>query len=107
MSGFQGNRELIQQVEQLTKTVSVDGVDVEFSCKVSVRPEARVDGDYKISFSLLRSHGSGSITKQTVIELLDEAFAIGEEVLDEYFSSRGGRQLDLFQETTGAAAASN
>lgn len=86
--------ELHQAVIQVTETVSIEGVDADFSAKVEVLPVDRIDGDYKITMSFRRSHGQGDITDETILNLWHESVSLANEALDDY-NRKGGKQLTL------------
>ena len=88
--------ELLRQVTKLTHIENVDGTDVEFSAQVTTLPQARIDGDYKITLSLRRSNDFDAVAQGVVIQLLSRAVELAESELDEYFAGQGGRQGDLF-----------
>lgn len=86
--------ELSQAVLQVAHMVNIEGSDTEFTAKVEILPIDRIDGDYKITFSLRRSHGEGELTDEAVLQILHEAQRLAQTALDEY-NQHGGKQLTL------------
>lgn len=86
--------ELSQAVLQITHTVNIEGADTDFSAKVEILPVDRIDGDYKINFSLRRSHGEGEATDEAILAVVHEAQRLAQEALDEY-NRKGCKQLTL------------
>lgn len=90
----------IKAVLEASETVSVGRVDTDFCAKLEILPEGRVDGDYKISFSLRKSHFDGDdieVTMGAVRRILESSRDNAEAALAEYFGG-GGQQLSLFSD---------
>lgn len=90
----------IKAVLEASETVTIGRVDTDFCAKLKILPEGRVDGDYKISLSLRKSHFDGDdieVTMGAVRRILESSRDNAEAALAEYFSG-GGQQLSLFSD---------
>lgn len=86
----------------LEETVNVDGFDTQLAVQLVLDYE---HGGFKVKPNLLSKHGYGEEIRDALDELIDRAFEMGEEKMDEYRGELGlGKQGDLFESAASAAA---
>lgn len=101
MSDLTSTESLIRQVEEIVVTQNVDGTDVDFIAELTTIPEGRIDGDYKVSIKLRKSHASTDAgfdedCVKSLVTAVKHAFEKGESNLKDYWSRNGGQQGNLF-----------
>lgn len=100
-SNLTSTESLIRQVEEVTVTQNIDGTDVDFIAELTTIPEGRIDGDYKVSIKLRKSHASTDAgfdedCVNALVTVVKRAFEKGELNLKDYWNRNGGQQGNLF-----------
>ena len=106
MSDLISTESLIRQVEEITVTQNIDGTDIDVIVELTTIPEGRVDGDYKVSIKLRKSHASADAgfdeeCEKALVTAVRRAFEKGESNLKEYWKRNGGQQGNLFGQAKG------